>query len=188
MGLLAGSTVLILTLIWGSCVVVGKCDIRNSVAIDNKDTKGFSLTGIFFFFFGQLLNWYIRPLYTVCIFSFLCSLHLSKMILSSYGKISTFHTEDSETHQKTWRGKDQCSIFENLPCVFHLGANFLFYSAIVVLFHEIWTRPPPAEWSVSWRNGCSLLRDPLSFEKLMREHKSWFKQKIWTNVISFFNS
>ncbi|KAM1474880.1 hypothetical protein ACFX2I_030843 [Malus domestica] len=45
MGLLAGSTVLILTLIWGSCVVVGKCDIRNSVAIDNKDTKGFSLTG-----------------------------------------------------------------------------------------------------------------------------------------------
>ncbi|BBH01700.1 hypothetical protein Prudu_012058 [Prunus dulcis] len=45
MGLLAGSTVLILTLIWGSCVVVGKCDIQNSVAIDNKDTKGFSLTG-----------------------------------------------------------------------------------------------------------------------------------------------
>ncbi|PQP93847.1 uncharacterized protein Pyn_37199 [Prunus yedoensis var. nudiflora] len=45
MGLLAGSTVLILTLIWGSCVVVGKCDIQNSFAIDNKDTKGFSLTG-----------------------------------------------------------------------------------------------------------------------------------------------
>ncbi|XP_068311804.1 sodium/calcium exchanger NCL-like [Pyrus communis] len=45
MGLLAGSTVLILTLIWGSCVVVGKCDIQNSVAIDNKDTKGLSLTG-----------------------------------------------------------------------------------------------------------------------------------------------
>ncbi|KAM1311231.1 hypothetical protein PS1_007711 [Malus domestica] len=47
MGLPDGSTVLILTLIWGSCVVVGKCDIRNSVVTDNKDTKGFSLTGIY---------------------------------------------------------------------------------------------------------------------------------------------
>ncbi|KAM2693898.1 hypothetical protein EV2_008019 [Malus domestica] len=45
MGLPDDSTVLILTLIWGSCVVVGKCDIRNSVVTDNKDTKGFSLTG-----------------------------------------------------------------------------------------------------------------------------------------------
>jgi Ca2+/Na+ antiporter len=44
-GLLAGSTVMLLTLIWGSCVVVGKCDIENSVAIDKKDTKGFSFTG-----------------------------------------------------------------------------------------------------------------------------------------------
>ncbi|KAM2987481.1 hypothetical protein FF2_007644 [Malus domestica] len=47
MGLPDDSTVLILTLIWGSCVVVGKCDIRNSVVTDNKDTKGFSLTGIY---------------------------------------------------------------------------------------------------------------------------------------------
>ncbi|PON45678.1 Parvalbumin [Parasponia andersonii] len=45
MGLLAGSTVLLLTLIWGTCIVVGKCDIEDSVARDTKDTKGFSLTG-----------------------------------------------------------------------------------------------------------------------------------------------
>lgn len=45
MGLLAGSTVMLLTIIWGTCVVVGKCDIEHSVAIDGKDTKGCSLTG-----------------------------------------------------------------------------------------------------------------------------------------------
>nr|XP_043626999.1 sodium/calcium exchanger NCL-like [Erigeron canadensis] len=45
MGLLAGSTVMLITSIWGTCVVVGKCDIQNSVAQDNKDTKGFSLRG-----------------------------------------------------------------------------------------------------------------------------------------------
>ncbi|XP_028807819.1 sodium/calcium exchanger NCL-like [Neltuma alba] len=45
MGLLAGSTVMLLTLLWGSCLIVGKCDIENSVAIDRKDTKAFSLTG-----------------------------------------------------------------------------------------------------------------------------------------------
>ncbi|PSS05845.1 Troponin C, slow skeletal and cardiac muscles like [Actinidia chinensis var. chinensis] len=44
MGLLAGSTVMLLTVIWGTCVVVGKCDIEHSVAIDGKDTKGCSLT------------------------------------------------------------------------------------------------------------------------------------------------
>lgn len=46
MGLLAGSTVMLLTLAWGTCIIVGKCDIENSVAIDNRDTKGFSLTGL----------------------------------------------------------------------------------------------------------------------------------------------
>ncbi|KQK03282.1 sodium/calcium exchanger NCL1 [Brachypodium distachyon] len=46
MGLLAGSTVFLLTLLWGTCVVVGKCDVGpNNVAIDSTDTKGFSLTG-----------------------------------------------------------------------------------------------------------------------------------------------
>lgn len=45
MGLLAGSTVMLLTTIWGSCVIVGKCDIEDSVAVDSKDTKGLSLTG-----------------------------------------------------------------------------------------------------------------------------------------------
>jgi hypothetical protein len=47
MGLLAGSTVFLLTLLWGTCVVVGKCDIGpNSEAIDLTNTKGFSLTGM----------------------------------------------------------------------------------------------------------------------------------------------
>ncbi|KAA8526783.1 hypothetical protein F0562_008988 [Nyssa sinensis] len=45
MGLLAGSTVLLLTVIWGTCIVVGKCDLEESIAIDEKCTKGFSLTG-----------------------------------------------------------------------------------------------------------------------------------------------
>ncbi|KAI6690344.1 hypothetical protein NL676_027172 [Syzygium grande] len=50
MGLLAGSTVMLLTVIWGSCVLVGKCDLTDVpesglAAVDNVDTKGFSLTG-----------------------------------------------------------------------------------------------------------------------------------------------
>jgi Ca2+/Na+ antiporter len=44
MGLLAGSTVMLLTVIWGTCVVVGKCDIQDGIAIDGKDTKRFNLT------------------------------------------------------------------------------------------------------------------------------------------------
>ncbi|KAG4386111.1 hypothetical protein GLYMA_12G227966v4 [Glycine max] len=45
MGLLAGSTTLLQTIIWGTCVIVGKCDIEGSIAIDSRDTRGFSLTG-----------------------------------------------------------------------------------------------------------------------------------------------
>ncbi|KAL3849243.1 hypothetical protein ACJIZ3_011125 [Penstemon smallii] len=45
MGLLAGSTVMLLTVIWGTCIIVGKCDIENHIAIDSRDTKRFSLTG-----------------------------------------------------------------------------------------------------------------------------------------------
>ncbi|CAA0816022.1 sodium/calcium exchanger family protein / calcium-binding EF hand family protein [Striga hermonthica] len=45
MGLLAGSTVMLLTVIWGTCVIVGKCDIENNTAIDSRDTKGFSFSG-----------------------------------------------------------------------------------------------------------------------------------------------
>jgi Ca2+/Na+ antiporter len=45
MGLLAGSTVMLLTVIWGACIIIGKCDIQESIAIDNKDTKGFNLVG-----------------------------------------------------------------------------------------------------------------------------------------------
>ncbi|GKF67300.1 hypothetical protein Tco_0196979, partial [Tanacetum coccineum] len=43
MGLLAGSTVMLITSIWGTCIVVGKCDLQHSLAQDNKDTKGFDL-------------------------------------------------------------------------------------------------------------------------------------------------
>ncbi|KAI3975411.1 hypothetical protein MKX01_004498 [Papaver californicum] len=45
MGLLAGSTVMLLTLLWGSCIVLGKCDIEDSTAVDLKDTKRLSLVG-----------------------------------------------------------------------------------------------------------------------------------------------
>ncbi|KAA8523971.1 hypothetical protein F0562_010598 [Nyssa sinensis] len=45
MGLLAGSTVMLLTVIWGTCVVVGKCDLQGPIAMDGKDTKTFSLIG-----------------------------------------------------------------------------------------------------------------------------------------------
>ncbi|CAL4952331.1 unnamed protein product [Urochloa decumbens] len=46
MGLLAGSTVFLLTLLWGTCIVVGKCDLGpNGEAVDVTNTKGLSLTG-----------------------------------------------------------------------------------------------------------------------------------------------
>ncbi|RWR97479.1 EF-hand domain-containing protein [Cinnamomum micranthum f. kanehirae] len=46
MGLLAGSTIMLLTLLWGSCVVVGKCDLsEDSTSLDSQDTKRCSLTG-----------------------------------------------------------------------------------------------------------------------------------------------
>lgn len=47
MGLLAGSTIFLLTFVWGTCVFAGKCDVgENGVAIDATDTKGwFSFTG-----------------------------------------------------------------------------------------------------------------------------------------------
>ncbi|KAG8386380.1 hypothetical protein BUALT_Bualt03G0142800 [Buddleja alternifolia] len=46
MGLLAGSTVMLLTVIWGTCIIVGKCDLENNLALDSQDTRGFSLTGL----------------------------------------------------------------------------------------------------------------------------------------------
>ncbi|KAH9309166.1 hypothetical protein KI387_037077 [Taxus chinensis] len=46
MGLLAGSTVMLLTALWGACLIVGKCDLsEESVAIDSQDTRRFSLFG-----------------------------------------------------------------------------------------------------------------------------------------------
>eukprot|EP00252_Welwitschia_mirabilis_P014883 TRINITY_DN32947_c0_g1_i1.p1 TRINITY_DN32947_c0_g1~~TRINITY_DN32947_c0_g1_i1.p1 ORF type:complete len:594 (-),score=92.52 TRINITY_DN32947_c0_g1_i1:151-1932(-) len=48
MGLLAGSTVMLLTALWGSCLLVGKCDLNQEeeiITIDNQDTMGCSLFG-----------------------------------------------------------------------------------------------------------------------------------------------
>eukprot|EP00268_Persea_americana_P005394 TRINITY_DN11803_c1_g1_i3.p1 TRINITY_DN11803_c1_g1~~TRINITY_DN11803_c1_g1_i3.p1 ORF type:complete len:390 (-),score=51.12 TRINITY_DN11803_c1_g1_i3:810-1979(-) len=46
MGLLAGSTVMLLTWLWGSCVVTGKCDLsEDSIALDSQDSKWCSLIG-----------------------------------------------------------------------------------------------------------------------------------------------
>lgn len=48
MGLVAGSTIMALTILWGSCIAAGKCDRDGSTTKDLQDTKGFSLTGISF--------------------------------------------------------------------------------------------------------------------------------------------
>ncbi|KAM7497209.1 hypothetical protein LguiA_021623 [Lonicera macranthoides] len=45
MGLVAGSTVMALTVLWGSCIVAGKCDFVDSAIKESRDTKTFSLTG-----------------------------------------------------------------------------------------------------------------------------------------------
>ncbi|KAJ8626084.1 hypothetical protein MRB53_019391 [Persea americana] len=45
MGLLAGSTIMLLTLLWGSCIAVGKCNLVNSTSFDSQDSKWCSLTG-----------------------------------------------------------------------------------------------------------------------------------------------
>ncbi|XP_074557342.1 sodium/calcium exchanger NCL1-like [Curcuma longa] len=46
MGLLAGSTVMLLTILWGSCIVLGKTDLsENSTSIDSQDTHLFCLFG-----------------------------------------------------------------------------------------------------------------------------------------------
>ncbi|KAG6637224.1 sodium/calcium exchanger NCL-like [Carya illinoinensis] len=39
MGLLAGSTILFLTIIWGICIIVGKCNLVDGVAQDLQDTN-----------------------------------------------------------------------------------------------------------------------------------------------------
>ncbi|CAN7017626.1 hypothetical protein Bca4012_032924 [Brassica carinata] len=39
MGLLAGSTVTLLTIIWRTCTVVGKCDIHDTIAEITKTLK-----------------------------------------------------------------------------------------------------------------------------------------------------
>ena len=50
MGLLAGSSVMVLTALWGSCLIVGRCDLvehrrtHQVVAKDKTLNNGFSLT------------------------------------------------------------------------------------------------------------------------------------------------
>lgn len=48
MGLLAGSTVMLLTALWGACLIVGKCNIsgESATATDSEDTKRFDLSGM----------------------------------------------------------------------------------------------------------------------------------------------
>jgi Ca2+/Na+ antiporter len=81
MGLLAGSTVLLLTIIWGTCVIVGKCDIEDSIALDSTDTRGFSLTGMSFhivhcsFFKSLRISSLAFRLYCLRWFSFWSSKH-----------------------------------------------------------------------------------------------------------------
>jgi hypothetical protein len=52
MGLVAGSSVMLLTALWGSCLIVGRCDLVDTshgklVAKDRTLNKGFSLFGNF---------------------------------------------------------------------------------------------------------------------------------------------
>ncbi|PIM99932.1 hypothetical protein CDL12_27561 [Handroanthus impetiginosus] len=56
MGLLAGSTVMLLTVTWGTCVVVGKCDIENSLATDSQLTRHKRLQ----------FNWFVSIFSSVC--------------------------------------------------------------------------------------------------------------------------
>jgi hypothetical protein len=57
MGLLAGSSVMVLTALWGSCLIFGRCDLVNGVAKDRQltPTNGFSLFGSSFFLKFPLL-------------------------------------------------------------------------------------------------------------------------------------
>ena len=68
-GLLAGSTVMLLTILWGSCLLLGRCDLKvddshngsyKLIAEDKKLTRHFDLTGtdnifyLFVFLSGKL--------------------------------------------------------------------------------------------------------------------------------------
>jgi Ca2+/Na+ antiporter len=67
MGLLAGSTVLLLTILWGTCIIVGKSDLsENSTSLDLQDTRGFSLTSKsvlllcqFYYYFGDIFHYHL---------------------------------------------------------------------------------------------------------------------------------
>ncbi|XP_057531274.1 sodium/calcium exchanger NCL-like [Amaranthus tricolor] len=70
-GLLAGSAVMTLTLIWGTCVLIGKCDLDCYRARDETDTKGFNLvdsgvaTDIWTSYAARIMTLSIIPLFIV---------------------------------------------------------------------------------------------------------------------------
>lgn len=45
MGFLAGSAVMLLTLVWGSCIAFGSTDFSRTFSSDNQNQKPFSLAG-----------------------------------------------------------------------------------------------------------------------------------------------
>ena len=85
MGLLAGSTVMLITVIWGSCVIVGKCDLRELAAVDGQDTKGFDLT-------GMLLYWELS--YISLSEELLCNFNLHYLIFNI--QVAKFNFEFAE--------------------------------------------------------------------------------------------
>jgi hypothetical protein len=64
MGLLVGSSVVVLTTLWGSCPIFGRCDLVNAVAKDRQFTPAnrFSLFVISFFLKFPFLNFYYMHL------------------------------------------------------------------------------------------------------------------------------
>jgi hypothetical protein len=93
MGLLAGSTIMLLTVLWGSCVIVGKCDLVDSKAVDSTDTKGYSLTGISLRFSFSFLVTYENQRAgsaTLEIFFFLVLLSISNKLFISFICVHAF--------------------------------------------------------------------------------------------------
>ena len=64
MGLVAGSSVMVFTALWGSCLIVGQCDLvtvrGNLVAKDKSLENGFSLTGMTNFPFPGYLLFFLQ--------------------------------------------------------------------------------------------------------------------------------
>lgn len=112
MGLLAGSTVMLCTVIWGVCVTVGKCDIDNSVAIDGKDTKGFSLTGLFFTHLFTIMLHYFWILNTY-VAQVPCFLIIEKLFLL-YSTLTIFTSCIHGNGNKIFSSAFNCVLFASI--------------------------------------------------------------------------